>query len=194
MNKRNLGSVFLGDRVQHLPHHLAGIPMSPPPNSEDDTLAPPAEESLDGHTDEVASQLPEESEAAEDEKQELVEEEGEEVEVPAASDEQGEPDTAIPDSDDAPATTNLDALLTSNPVSVSPELMLELRLRWLEALVLGIGKDGTVAPPREQDMTGGTLMRKANEAQRALDDSVKINDGLRKFMGVCQLQFSYFGA
>lgn len=182
MSKRNLGSVFLGDRVQHLPHHLAHIPMSPPPNSGDDTLAPPTEESLDGHTDEVASQAPEESEgAAEEEKQETGEE-GVEVEVPAATDEQGEPDTAKLDLGDA--TTNLDTLLTSNPVSVSPELMLELRLRWLEALVLGIGKDGTVAPPREQDMTGGTLMRKANEAQRALDDAVKANDGLRKFMGV----------
>ncbi|CAE6484154.1 unnamed protein product [Rhizoctonia solani] len=62
--------------------------------------------------------------------------------------------------------------------------MLELRLRWLEALVLGIDKDGNAAAPREQDMAGGTLARKLNQSQRALDDVVKTNDGLRKFMGV----------
>ncbi|KDN40644.1 hypothetical protein RSAG8_07973, partial [Rhizoctonia solani AG-8 WAC10335] len=76
------------------------------------------------------------------------------------------------------------ALLTPNPVSVPPELMLQLRLRWLEALVLGIDKDGNAAPPREQDIVGGTLARKVSQAQHALDDVVKTNDGLRRFMGV----------
>jgi hypothetical protein len=192
MSYRNLGSVFLGDRVQHLPQHLAHIPMSPPPNSDDTsaTLAPPAEPSLDGHTDEMASQVPEESEAGEEREEE--EEQGVEIEVPINEEETEESglETAHPDSKDAPAPattaiTSMDTLLAPNPVSVSPELMLELRLRWLEALVLGIGKDGNVVVPREQDITG-TLVRKASEAQRALDDAVKANDGLRKFMGVCE--------
>ncbi|KAH7340126.1 hypothetical protein B0J17DRAFT_715365 [Rhizoctonia solani] len=170
---------------------MAHIPMSPPPTGESPTgLTPNAEGSLDGHTDEVSSQVPESEHAAEEEQEEIQEHEqeqvdhegkGEEVEIAVKEDASDAPPTAQPESKDAPS---LDTLLTSNPVSVSPELMLELRLRWLEALVLGIDKDGNAAAPREQDIAGGTLARKVNQAQRALDDVVKTNDGLRKFMGV----------
>lgn len=205
MSKRNLGSIFLGDRgVQHLPHHLAHIPMSPPLNPGDTsaTLVPPGTEttepSLDGHTDEVASLIPEESESAaeggdEDEAEaELKAEADADVDAEAVAQEQKKVGKfAQPDSGDTlqtihdlPTATLADTLLAPNPISVSPELMLELRLRWIEALVLGIGKDGNVVPPREQDMTG-TVSKKLNEAQRALDDAVKANEGLRRFMGVC---------
>ncbi|KAF8602725.1 hypothetical protein BDV93DRAFT_545121 [Ceratobasidium sp. AG-I] len=205
MSKRNLGSVFLGDRVQHLPQHLLNMPMSPPPGTESHstTLAPPSEPSLDGQTDDAASESYEETgedgdggdELGEEGGEELGEEdrdglgeegeevEGEEVELDVTSAEEDEPDTATLDDPTVVIGPNVDSLLAPNPVPVSPELMLELRLRWLEALVLGIGKDGNVVPPREQDATG-TLVRKANDAQRALDDSVKMNDGLRKFMSV----------
>ncbi|KAG8738073.1 hypothetical protein FRC12_016924 [Ceratobasidium sp. 428] len=187
MNKRNLGSVFLGDRVQHLPSHLVNMPMSPPPQGKDSPTAstahPPPEPSLDGQTDDGDD---DEGVVGEDETVQVVtvkppvkvEEEAEGEEDPATA---GLADTPAPDK--PTQASSLDALLTSNPVSVSPELMLELRLRWLEALVLGIGKDGNVVPPREQDATG-TLARKANDAQRVLDDTVKMNDGLKKFMAV----------
>ncbi|KAJ1310546.1 hypothetical protein OPQ81_007276 [Rhizoctonia solani] len=155
------------------------------------TLPRPLKGSADGHTDEVSSQVPESEHGADEEEvqeekqgqeQSQVNDEGAGVGVELATEEVDDaPPTAHPDSKDAPS---LDTLLTPNPVSVSPELMLELRLRWLEALVLGIDKDGNAAMPREQDIAGGTLVRKVNQAQRALDDVVKTNDGLRKFMGV----------
>jgi hypothetical protein len=131
----------------------------------------------------------EEQEAEQQYEQESVghESPGEEVELPV-EDAEDAPPTAQPELKDAPRldAPRLDTLLAPNPVSVSPELMLELRVRWLEALVLGIDKDGNAAVPREQDITGGTLVRKLNQAQRSLDDVVKTNDGLRKFMGVCK--------
>lgn len=186
MSKRNLGSVFLGDRVQHLPQHLAHIPISPPPGSESPTtLAPPAEPSLDGETDDATSQSYEEGKAEARGNEEGEDVEGDDVELEVPSADEDEPDTAQLEDLTVAVGPNVDSLLAPNPVPVSPELMLELRLRWLEALVLGIGKDGNVVPPREQDATG-TLLRKANDAQRALDDSVKMNDGLRKFMSVCE--------
>ncbi|CAE6434474.1 unnamed protein product [Rhizoctonia solani] len=194
MAYRNLGSVFLGDRVQHIQSPISHIPMSPPPNGESPAQA---EGSVDGHTDEVSSQVPDSEHPTEEEREdEQVQEEeqvqeyeqqqsndespSEEVELPSG-DVEDAPLTAQPELKDAPS---LDTLLASNPVSVSPELMLELRVRWLEALVLGIDKDGNAAIPREQDIAGGTLARKLNQAQRSLDDVVKTNDGLRRFMGV----------
>ncbi|QRV86805.1 hypothetical protein RhiJN_14823 [Ceratobasidium sp. AG-Ba] len=172
MNK--LGSVFLGDRVQHIPQHLVNMPLSPPPTDKEhsQTLHPP-EPSLDGQTDEG---------------DEGVDKEDETVQIAAQLKEEAEPtgpeDPPAPDPPpaDGPAP-NLDALLSSGPVSMSPELMLELRLKWLETLVLGIGKDGNVVSPKEQDATG-TLVRKVNDAQRVLDDTVKMNDGLKRFMAV----------
>ncbi|KAF8710486.1 Dynactin subunit p22, partial [Rhizoctonia solani] len=194
MAYRNIGSVFLGDRVQHIQSPISHIPMSPPANGE--SAANQAEGSVDGHTDEVSSQVPDSEHPTEEEQENEHEQEHEkeheqeqaddeqldqDVELPAVEDREEVPLTAQPEPKDAP---NLDMLLTPNPVSVSPELMLELRVRWLEALVLGIDKDGNVAVPREQDIAGGTVVRKLNQAQRSLDDVVKTNDGLRKFMGV----------
>ncbi|CAE7104661.1 unnamed protein product [Rhizoctonia solani] len=190
MASRNLGSVFVGDRVQHVHSPISHIPMSPPPIGESPgNLAPNAEGSVDGYADEVSSQVPDSEHPTEDEQEEKQEHEDVQVAdegasaqvVPVEEDVDDAPPTAHPESQGA---VSLDALLTPNPVSVSPELMLGLRLRWLEALVLGIDKDGNVAAPREQDIPGGTLVRKLNQAQRALDDVVKTNDGLRKFMGV----------
>ncbi|CAE6444191.1 unnamed protein product [Rhizoctonia solani] len=201
MAYRNLGSVFLGDRVQHVESPISHLTMSSPSTGESPgNLAPNAEGSIDGHTDEVSSQVPESEHPTDDEQVEEQEQEHEQVidqgadEVELANEvepvveeeiddkeEIDAPPTAHPESQDTPS---LGALLTPNPVSMSPELMLELRLRWLEALVLGIDKDGNATAPREQDIAGGTLVRKVNQAQRALDDVVKTNDGLRKFMGV----------
>ncbi|KAG9123610.1 hypothetical protein FRC07_014546 [Ceratobasidium sp. 392] len=168
------------------------MPMSPPPHDKNSptqsTLHPP-EPSLDGQTDEGDSNSEEEGEGLVPGEDETVQVATIEAEAEAEETEE-DPTTAGLGDIPAPDPSKLDSLLTSNPVSVSPELMLELRLRWLEALVLGIGKDGNVVPPREQDATG-TLMRKANDAQRVLDDTVKMNDGLRKFMAVCETPFPY---
>ena len=65
------------------------------------------------------------------------------------------------------------------PPAISPELSLELRLRWLEALLYGVKqKDKPLAK-------GETLLRNAQQIQKKLEDIVQNNDSLRKFMGQC---------
>ena len=65
------------------------------------------------------------------------------------------------------------------PPAITPELSLELRLRWLEALLYGVKqKDKPLAK-------GETLLRNAQQIQKRLDDLVRDNDSLRKFMDQC---------
>ena len=65
------------------------------------------------------------------------------------------------------------------PPAITPELSLELRLRWLEALLYGAKqKDKSLA-------RGETLLRSAQQIQKRLDDLVQDNDSLRKFMDQC---------
>ena len=65
------------------------------------------------------------------------------------------------------------------PPAITPELSLELRLRWLEALLYGVRqKDKPLA-------RGETLLRNAQQIQKRLDDLVQNNDSLRKFMDQC---------
>ncbi|KAG1740022.1 hypothetical protein EDB19DRAFT_1895405 [Suillus lakei] len=74
---------------------------------------------------------------------------------------------------------------TAPPV-IDPVLSLELRLRWLEALLLGVrhdtrdrkGKD-KVGPELKH---GETLIRLAEDVQRRLDGVIQSNDGLQRFM------------
>lgn len=72
------------------------------------------------------------------------------------------------------------------PPLVAPELALEMRLRWLEALLFGVrgdqGKGKGKAPALPQ---GHTLIRAAEDVQRRLDGAVEGNDGLRRFMDQC---------
>ena len=65
------------------------------------------------------------------------------------------------------------------PPAITPQLSLELRLSWLEALLYGVRqKDRPLAK-------GETLLRNAQQIQRRLDDIVQNNDSLRKFMDQC---------
>lgn len=90
------------------------------------------------------------------------------------------------------------------PTKIDPVLALELRLRWLEALILGVkqdwGKDrkGKV---REDSSTaaavanlkhGETLSRLTETVQQKLDKAIQGNEGLTKFMNQCMFYPSSF--
>ena len=65
------------------------------------------------------------------------------------------------------------------PPTITPELSLELRLRWLEAILYGVKKkDKSLAK-------GETLLGNAQQIQKRLDDLVRNNDSLRKFIDQC---------
>lgn len=82
---------------------------------------------------------------------------------------------------------------------IDPELSLELRIRWLEVLLLGIKQDATTqnTKTKEEEKPGGrqegggggggdALVLKAEQVQKRLDGIVESNDGLRKFMDRCE--------
>ena len=63
--------------------------------------------------------------------------------------------------------------------TITPELSLELRLRWLEAILYGVKqKDKPLGK-------GETLLRNAQQIQKRLDDLVQNNDSLGKFIDQC---------
>ncbi|EIM86592.1 uncharacterized protein STEHIDRAFT_97258 [Stereum hirsutum FP-91666 SS1] len=87
------------------------------------------------------------------------------------------------------------------PPNVHPVQSLELRLRWLEALLYGVkpesaapSRDRTSRHPRGPSVSGPnhdrrhglkngeTLMRSAEEVKRRMDSVVEGNDGLRRFV------------
>jgi hypothetical protein len=83
------------------------------------------------------------------------------------------------------------------PTKIDPVLALELRLRWLEALILGVrqdlGKDRkgkvkedcSTAAAIANLKHGETLSRLAETVQQKLDKAVQGNEGLTKFMNQC---------
>lgn len=87
--------------------------------------------------------------------------------------------------------------------TIDPELSLELRLRWLEALILGTkhdhkGKETELAGPvaassRSELKQGETLVRAVEDIQKSLNLAVENNDGLKKFMDYCtsRLRFRF---
>jgi len=80
----------------------------------------------------------------------------------------------IPTKKFAPAKQSL---MSQKPPTITPQLSLELRLRWLEALLYGV-------KPRDKPPEKGEtpLLRNAQQIQKRLDDLVQNNDSLRKFM------------
>ncbi|KAH9893306.1 hypothetical protein C8Q73DRAFT_696418 [Cubamyces lactineus] len=73
------------------------------------------------------------------------------------------------------------------PLPISPMLSLELRLRWLETLLLGAKHDAHEQAVKTSTRTeklkeGETLVRRAEELQRKLDSVVQSSDGLKRFM------------
>ncbi|KAG2132763.1 hypothetical protein DEU56DRAFT_889108 [Suillus clintonianus] len=74
---------------------------------------------------------------------------------------------------------------TAPPV-IDPVLSLELRLRWLEALLLGVRQDARDRKGKEKVgpelKHGETLIRLAENVQRRLDSVIQSNDSLQRFM------------
>ncbi|KAF5328892.1 hypothetical protein D9611_014262 [Ephemerocybe angulata] len=68
---------------------------------------------------------------------------------------------------------------------IDPQLALELRVRWLEALVLGLSGSTLKGKGKELGLGGGkgeNLVRLAENVQGQLEAAVDGNEGLRKFM------------
>lgn len=65
-------------------------------------------------------------------------------------------------------------------INIDPELALELRIRWLEALIHGPD------PGRKRKETvGTTLARLTEDVKKRLDAIVEPNDSLKKFIDTC---------
>ncbi|KAI5999342.1 hypothetical protein F5J12DRAFT_847721 [Pisolithus orientalis] len=158
-----IGSVFLGD-VQHRHRILTSSPppSSPPAHAASNSMsmALASSKSLDETFDSVdgGPDLPEQASMSVAQRQ--------------------EPTHPHPTS--TPGATQL-------PTSIDPALSLELRIRWLEALLIGVRQD-----PRERrgrgdkltDLKDGetTLIRLAENVQHRLNSVIESNDGLKKFM------------
>ena len=96
--------------------------------------------------------------------------------------------------------------LDANPpkaTTIDPMLALELRLRWLEALVLGLPENnpsraashrklGSVPLRKKLLKHGETLVRLAEDVQSRLDAIVEANEGLKRFMAQCEILPSPF--
>jgi len=79
----------------------------------------------------------------------------------------------------SPPPTQLVAVLPkAEPFVIDPMLSLQLRLRWLEALLYGVRTDAKDKNVRK----GTTLIRGAQQIQSRLDALVESNDSLRKYM------------
>ncbi|KAF7308770.1 hypothetical protein MKEN_01076100 [Mycena kentingensis (nom. inval.)] len=66
---------------------------------------------------------------------------------------------------------------------IEPALSLELRLRWLEAILLGVKGEGTrKGKEKEGPGRGEALLRAAESLQKRLDLIVNGNEGLKRFM------------
>lgn len=91
-----------------------------------------------------------------------------------------------------PSALGQQSFLPPPPSTIHPITSLELRVRWLEALVSGvptadgrsIKSDKTAKENLENAQRVG-LLNKAAEVQRQLDEVVDANDQLRRFMSNC---------
>ncbi|THH06558.1 hypothetical protein EW146_g9577 [Bondarzewia mesenterica] len=173
-----IGSVFLGDVQRHRLLSSSTPPSSPPP------LSPPHSSMAAAAAHPFPSEI---------------------------DDSPGTPNIPLPAPTTAPATS---MAAPTNPVpsappppppsppppppTIAPVQSLELRLRWLEALIYGVSSESATssdrrpriasAPARERKnglKSGDTLMRGAEELQRRLDTIVGANDGLRRFIDHC---------
>ena len=79
-------------------------------------------------------------------------------------------------------------LLPALPTKIDPFVALELRLRWLEALILGVKQD--LGRPNLKD--GETVSRLAETVQRKLNKAIQNNEVLTKFMDQCMFSFIFF--
>jgi hypothetical protein len=79
------------------------------------------------------------------------------------------------------------SLVPAPPTKIEPLLALELRLRWLEAFILGVKQDLGRASLKH----GETVSRLAETVQRKLNKAVQGNEGLTKFMDQCMFSFPF---
>ncbi|KAH0836711.1 hypothetical protein J3R83DRAFT_8440 [Lanmaoa asiatica] len=95
------------------------------------------------------------------------------------------------DGSESPAKTSTSLPQGRDPIdqpltSIDPVLSLELRLRWLEALLLGVRQEPRDRKGREKPVSelkpGESLIHLAGDVQRRLNSVVESNDGLKKFM------------
>lgn len=77
----------------------------------------------------------------------------------------------------------------SLPPHLAPTQSLELRVRWLEAILYGAKHDQSLAGMRERQpeiKRGETLIRATENAQRRMNDMASSYDVLRRFIGHCE--------
>jgi hypothetical protein len=79
-------------------------------------------------------------------------------------------------------------------MTIDPVVSLELRLRWLEALLLGVKQDGKSAKGKEREKStasksNDTLVELTEDVQRRLGNIVNSNEGLKRFMQHCAPHF-----
>lgn len=83
------------------------------------------------------------------------------------------------------------------PPHLAPTQSLELRVRWLEAILYGAKRDELLAGLGERKpelKRGETLIRAAEHAQRRMNDIASAYDVLRRFIGHCESFSSLFPA
>lgn len=72
------------------------------------------------------------------------------------------------------------------PPIIDPALSLELRLQWLEALLIGVRQEGKGKEKVPELKHGENLLKLAEDVQRRLDIVVSSNEGLKRFMDTCK--------
>lgn len=89
-------------------------------------------------------------------------------------------------SNNNPTTLSASASTSASvPPVIEPMLALELRLRWLEAILLGVRHEKGKDREREREQ-GETLCRASEDIQRQLNNFVEGNEGLKRFMESCE--------
>ena len=81
-----------------------------------------------------------------------------------------------------------ESLQTAAP-QITPEVSLDLRIRWLETLVYGNKQDAKEkqnAACKKEGRNPNTLVRDVNTLQQRLSAIVQNNEGLRRFMDHCE--------
>lgn len=77
--------------------------------------------------------------------------------------------------------------------AIEPAMSLELRLRWLEAILWGVRQDARDRKGKDKELKNGeTLLRASEDLQRRLNGVMRNNDGLKRFVDHCPSSFPPF--
>lgn len=171
----NIGSVFLGDHARlsrHFSNSTSTPPSSPPPTGMANYGARASTSPLAQHSFEDLDL--------------------DDADTP-------KPSTSKPTGNEG-LNVDLNALPPAGPRKpIDSQLALELRVRWLEAIVCGLSSASSNASSRKgvvgrgkgkgkadaPGMGSESLVRLAENAQRELEAAVEGNEGLKKFMDHC---------